>query len=333
MTWIKNKCLHRKFQVLMQNKGSVVLEAAICLPIFIIFLVVLILTQYARMADMMWQTALYKTSQEMRLYYIAADQSIGLVKTNEKVQEALAEIPPPLLNLLKSSSVQKINNEFILQRARYWFSKDVSHSKVLSKLITKIDLGTSYNPSEKVIWIKSEIEIPLLFYTYKRHQVVPVSLWSGEGNGIEVSDEDLGEDEGDNFWSWHNFKRGNYLREEFGGNLPPSYPVIASYSNGEAKMIKSIDLTAPTWQNHEVLTQEVQKWIRQLERFKGTKEPWGKEGIFIQPGDIRHRKILIVIPENSPPESLAVLETSVIEAGEKGIEIQIEQKEASQRFN
>lgn len=43
--------------------------------------------------------------------------------------------------------------------------------------------------------------------------------------------------------------RGMEIDAKLGGNLPPFFPTIDKFENGVVTSIKSVDLTAPTYQN------------------------------------------------------------------------------------
>ncbi len=106
--------------------------------------------------------------------------------------------------------------------------------------------------------------------------------------------------EGVSVWSFDNFTRGKMIRDIFGGDLPYDYPVIASFKDGVALMIKSMDTTKPTYQNPDKLKQEVQGMIEKLRDFQGAPGA-------IEPAEIQTKKLLLVVPENTAPEQANVL--------------------------
>lgn len=101
-------------------------------------------------------------------------------------------------------------------------------------------------------------------------------------------------------WSFDNFTRGKMIRDIFGGDLPYDYPVIASFKDGVARMIKSMDTTKPTYQDSEKIKQEVQAMIEKLKDFQGVSGE-------IEPEAIKTKKLLLVIPENTAPEQANAL--------------------------
>jgi filamentous hemagglutinin len=57
------------------------------------------------------------------------------------------------------------------------------------------------------------------------------------------------------------------IEQALGQNLPRNYPVIDSYVNGVANSIKSIDLSAATYQNVAALTNTLNGYVNSLANF------------------------------------------------------------------
>jgi len=63
--------------------------------------------------------------------------------------------------------------------------------------------------------------------------------------------------------------RGDYFSEQLGANLPARFPVIDKWLNGVATSIKSIDLTAATYQDRARLTYRFNAYIDQMALHEG----------------------------------------------------------------
>jgi hypothetical protein len=63
--------------------------------------------------------------------------------------------------------------------------------------------------------------------------------------------------------------RGIYISEQRGANLAPNFPVIDKWLNGVATSIKSIDLTAATYQDATRLTYRLDVYVNKLIYFEG----------------------------------------------------------------
>jgi hypothetical protein len=63
--------------------------------------------------------------------------------------------------------------------------------------------------------------------------------------------------------------RGNYFSEQLGANLPAAFPVIDRWVDGVATSIKSIDLTAATYQDATRLTYRLNSYIDSMATYDG----------------------------------------------------------------
>jgi hypothetical protein len=186
---------------------------------------------------------------------------------------------------------------------------DFSQSSFLSDRNEKIDLVVQY---------KIHLPLPVPFLPdVEITQRATVKAWMG---GDETSGVLDGSEGTEDLWSLTNFQRGRKVRTIFGANLPSNFPVIAKYSGGKAVMIKSMDMTAATYQKGDNAEKLLKSYTRELAGFKGQKEPWGGEKIVIDPADIKSRELLLVIPQNPLSEANEKLLASIVRDAEaKGI--------------
>ncbi|HHV99110.1 MAG TPA: hypothetical protein GXX36_05990 [Clostridiaceae bacterium] len=119
------------------------------------------------------------------------------------------------------------------------------------------------------------------------------TMGSGTSNKEDASDNE------EDIWSLDNFSRGKKLREIFGANLPFNFPVIASFKDGVATMIKSMDLTASTYQTAGVVREKLYSYIDELADFQGQENPWGRDRIVIKNDDIKQKQLVLIIPGNT----------------------------------
>ena len=70
-------------------------------------------------------------------------------------------------------------------------------------------------------------------------------------------------------WSSDPWTRGRQIHEMLGENLAPNFPTIDRFANGVATSIKTLDLTAKSYQNIGTLTAKVQGYIDTLANFQG----------------------------------------------------------------
>lgn len=102
----------------------------------------------------------------------------------------------------------------------------------------------------------------------------------------------------DDIWSLSNFQRGRKIQRIFGANLPSNFPVISKFENGKAVMIKSMDLTAASYQTGDNAKNTLMGYVKKLSSFEGQEKPWGADGIVIKKEEIKEKELFLVIPEN-----------------------------------
>jgi hypothetical protein len=89
--------------------------------------------------------------------------------------------------------------------------------------------------------------------------------------------------------------RGIYFSRLLGANLPDTFKVIDAFSIGVATSIKSIDLTAATYQSAVRLTHRLNEYIDKLALYDG-----GKMGIFkVESAKITGRVLSLAVPKGS----------------------------------
>jgi hypothetical protein len=169
------------------------------------------------------------------------------------------------------------------------------------------------------IVVRYEIKLPIPFRIVPAicmEQRVVQKAWTygdkGKASGNEGFENDI--------WSLGNLQRGQSIREIFGANLPFDFPVIASFNSGTATMIKSMDTTAPYYQNTENTKEKIMEYAGELKKFNG-----GKSGNTKIDGSSITKKVLkLVIPENELSENAqAVIDECRQLSTAYGIDLQI----------
>ena len=129
-----------------------------------------------------------------------------------------------------------------------------------------------------------------------------VPLWLGDLDAIK-SEEASGAD--GSVWMLDNFTRGQIIRRDMGGDLPYDFPVIARFTGGEATMVKSLDLTAPGYQQIDALLGQVGSYLDALADFTGAVYERNGKSITITADEIRSRRLILVVPANASQSWLA----------------------------
>lgn len=190
---------------------------------------------------------------------------------------------------------------------------DFSRSSFLADRNETIDLVVRYR-------INMPLPVPFL-PSLGIEQHARAKVWMGGNESTGVLD---GTRTVDDLWSLSNFQRGLKIRRIFGANLPSSFPVIARFSGGKAVMIKSVDMTAASYQKGDNARELLTGYIEDIAGFKGQEKPWGSRNILIRGDEIKSRELMLVIPENKlAEENEKLLAEMVTKARNKGVTIVI----------
>ena len=174
------------------------------------------------------------------------------------------------------------------------------------------------------IVVKYSIRLPLpiqFIGDMKLVQRSKVKAWMGGDETKGVLD---GTVKSEDIWSLSNFQRGRKIQKLFGANLPSNFPVIAKFSSGNAVMIKSMDLTAGSYQMGDNVIKTLEGYIKSLSNYEGQEKPWGSSGVVISGKDIKSRELLLVIPENKLPDATERILTDMVNSAlKKGVKLTI----------
>jgi hypothetical protein len=98
------------------------------------------------------------------------------------------------------------------------------------------------------------------------------------------------------------------LAAKFGGGLPSNFPTIDRFFNGIATSVKSLDLTAKTYQNAARLTSVLSGYADKLSQFQG-----GAVGqTVVRAGDVATKVLEVVIQKGvATPEQMAAIQKAV----------------------
>lgn len=305
------------------QQGTVTLEAALTAPLIIILVMSLWMVLVGAEAEVVWRAAGQKSCEEFSL--LLAGTPAQLVEYSEKIPTE-ADLPLDL-------TLTQLTGGVLLERVQYWFYENTRQRPWLRRYIRRPQVYLDRQAERAHIHVQYTFAVPTCFGDLLRRQEGSISLWSpGEQYGGGAANKPAARPTDDSIWSAGNFVRGLYFREKAGGNLPNSYPVISSFQNGTAVSTKSIDLTSPRYRRPDVLDSKVQSLILDLSSFSGTAEPWGKQRIYIRESDIRHRKLILVVPTNSSSSALQRIDVLKTEARRLGVELEMRQIGHSSRY-
>ncbi len=322
------------------KRGGLALEAAIVMPIMLVTLTTLLALQAGLTAEIKLKGALDRTAAEISLLVPLCDLVLQGVELSEADQvQILADmnLPAPITSaddqpLFSSDLIMELISDglfdlassallapFIHQRLDIWLDIGEGHHAGFSDQIINRKLFLHVEVGKNQLWLCVDYQLKGPFGRgLQRYQQVVVPLWTGS------RDPNLLEDQAelDGVWMLDNFSRGQILRDYYGADLPFNFPVIAAFSNGRAVSIKSMDLTAPSYQDTQVVRRRLRDQVRQLSDFNGATRQQEGRTIEIKQADIQQRSLLMIIPGNSPQAALQVLNDLKTQAAAAGVDLQ-----------
>lgn len=114
--------------------------------------------------------------------------------------------------------------------------------------------------------------------------------------------------------------RGVALEQAYGGNLPPYFPVIDRFVDGVATSIKSIDLSANSYQSMSALTATMTRYINKLSTFAGA----ARMGATVRGPEITARTLEVIVPSGSATAAQQAVINAAVQYGQTvGVAVKI----------
>lgn len=302
------------------KKGTLALEAALALPLILLLVAQMISLVLTARLEIQLQGALDRTAAELSLLsplcrYLEdmqrKDPASELVEQLPGDNTALLDqtggsttIMATLQNLWPGLSLEPILRDalldlassellggFIQYRFTYWLQNcGLVHADNRTRILAR-RLYLDWQMDRRILWLCVAYQVRTPLGPAKCQAKAAVPIWIGAGTLLTGSSADT-------IWLMDNLSRGQLLRERFGGNLPYDFPVIASYQDGEALMIKSADLTAPTYQDEDSVRALLEEQVERLAGFAGADYRRANDQMSLTAQMITSRRLLLIIPEN-----------------------------------
>ncbi|MDD3931756.1 MAG: TadE/TadG family type IV pilus assembly protein [Eubacteriales bacterium] len=328
--------------VLNKRSGSLSLEAAVVLPIVLLIIYGMVSQITATTARIKLTGALERTADEISLSIPAVSTVLTALENQvDRADEQAVEINQEVDTVLAATGLAESLDVFIedsladwlvttaagpwvMQRINYWLEELADADDGLTNVlwpgaISRKSIFLDWQTDQSVLWIILRWDQNSLFGSRTCIERAAVPFWADFERLHD--DQDNGSD---SIWSLGNFERGKRIRSIMGANLPETFPVIARFENGTATSIKSMDLTATSYQDQSSFEERIQQHLQSLHSFCGA--DYHRSGVHIEiaEADITCRRLLLVIPENSTQPWLndALSECSA-EAGMLGLELEV----------
>lgn len=311
-----NNKMYNKCSAPVECKASLSLESVLVFPLILIVMLVFIIALEGEQDAMVLSHALDQTAKEMSLLLPAADLLERVVDPEVLVGKW---IPDELLARFTLDGITDIAatvlaSPFILNRVDTW-AAIIAKGRNRTKPMGERRLAVDVDNENKSVWLILSLrrDAP----TGEFHDVIRsrVPIWNA---GLLKENESSDEEDRDSIWELSNFQRGNAFRKMFGGHLSQFYPVIAAWDGTEATSIKSMDWTAPSYSSAVKVEKRLQHFVSELAVFEGA----GGDGP--QPGSIRRRRLILIIPDNEIAwKSHTLLEKWRATAARRGVTLDI----------
>jgi hypothetical protein len=257
------------------------------------------------------------------------DQAVPADSWQAIFQEIMpaGQVQALLSDALLDLSSSALLGRLLQNRLDYWLDEFSAGQSGWLGRITRRSLYLDWRLDRQQLWIYLSFELKTPFGGVQRQTAAVVPLWIGSGG--ERSEKA----EADQVWLLDNFSRGQQLRRCLGGNLPADFPVIARFLSGEALSIKSMDLTAPSYQEASVVLDRIGRQINDLAAFQGAVHHRAQQTVAIAPAEITSRRLLLVIPDNCRQVWLeSVLDEAARQAAAAGVSLEVMRQGSSARY-
>lgn len=325
-----------------KRAGSIVLEAAITVPVVVVLMLSMLSSMTVVNADLCVHRATENVIQGINvaipfaasgfncLDEVTAALGIGDLfdvdmKGVDEVLGIFGSIAGATGVELEDVLTTALFGRYVRDRILVEYGKLSDGSPIAKELMGDMSVYLDYCGDANCVLVKVFYKLKMGTFQSSRQYISTISIYA-ENITLGAPSEDKKPD--DDIWEKDNFSRGTAFREMYGGNLPFNYPVISGFSDGKATMIKSIDTTSPYYGDIAVLNKVLKGYIDDLAGFDGAK--WGET--VISPGDIHSKELIVVIPENGDASCKMAIEEMRSYAQEKGIVLRIETYGVSNKY-
>ncbi len=298
------------------GKGSITVEAAILLPIFITAIMTFVFIIKVYYTHEIIQQAITGACEEMNVYSLIyyetnVDEVISSMEKfseSQKVRDALGDTwITSIVEQLGKGATDYVRAQTVLvpiSKSLVKKNLEVSYFDNADKRLRWLNLkdgfsGIAFTSSKmladgKSIDIIVSYEMSLPFLTdflpgLKIEQTASSCVWAGE-DGVKRAEERVEET---SIWDMSNINRGKEIRKLQGANLPFNFPTIASFKNGTATSIKSLNIDEAYYESSINLKKKLLLYIDKLDKF----ECGESTEIAIESWQVNKKELRLIIPE------------------------------------
>ena len=306
------------------KRGQVTVEAAIAFTITLVSLASVISSIDYYRTDILMRRSVEQTCEKMSLLYpvsvpatdlmsaaVNAFPDLGIGDTKgaaviSKVASVSLGIDDATGHTLKELILQGVFSHTMEEQIRQGCIERNGGSDFF--VPDDIEVFFAINDKHHIIEVTTEYSVVTLAGRKSRsiYSVIPLYGEPVLMLNNEEHKQSEGEENKNNIWSLSNFDRGDAFREQYGANLPKTFPVIDSVDGGDVTAIRSIDLTSPYYQDTSNVQKKIRDDINSISRFEPQSAVINGKTYTVDHVDSRH--LTVIIPENSGPEGREAVE-------------------------
>lgn len=303
--------------------GSITIEASIVFTVLLILITMIITAMNVQKTDIYMQSAIEQSSEDLAVImpFTRITNEIGNAMLNDDdIGSSAKQTYNALSNLSDTfSDLAGVNIDYLILNG--YLSSKIKND-IAANFIERTDSANLYTPSSIVVKLVYNQEQHILeeYITYSittifgdigRSHYSAIPFYGCYSNHIGEMQNDIEVDTTIDPWSLGNFERGDYFKEQYGGNLPNTFPVIDSFVNGNAVSIVSIDLTKNTYSTSRSIEKKINEKLVAIDEFCGASATISGEKYEVKSNEIYSKELIIIVPENSPEERLIELKECV----------------------
>ncbi len=330
------------------KRGQVSIEAAIAFTITLVFLASVISSIDYYRTDILMRRSVEQTCEKMSLLYpvsvpasdlmsaaVNAFPDLGIGDTKgaaviSKVASVSLGIDDATGHTLKELILQGVFSHTMEEQIRQGCIERNGGSDFF--VPDDIEVFFEINDQHHIIEVTTDYSVVTLAGRKSRSIYSVIPLY-GEPV-LMLQDEEHkqpdGEENKNDIWSLSNFDRGDAFREQYGANLPKTFPVIDSVEGGEVTAIRSIDLTSPYYQETSHIQKKIRDDINSISNFEPQSAVINGQTYTVDHIDSRH--LTVIIPENSGDAGREAVEELKGYAFVHGVILDICEYGASERY-
>lgn len=329
------------------KRGAVTIESAIAFTITLVLIASIVSAMDFYRTDILMRRSVEQTCEKMALLYPVSVPSSDLMSAAVNAFPDLGvgdtkggEIISKVFSLVIGADNATGSNlkELILQGL---FSKTME-DQIRNSYIERnggsdffcpkdIQVYFAINSRHHVIEVLTEYSVVTIAGTKSSSIYSVIPLYGEPVLFLNDEESQKEEKEKDNIWSLSNFERGEAFRDQYGANLPKTFPVIDAVNGGEVTAIRSIDLTSPYYQDVSKIEKKIKDDIRALKGFQPQSANINGQKYEVTRVDSRHLKV--IIPENSGQIGKETVEKLKGYAFVQGVILEICEYETSERYS